>query len=344
MKRKLLCLAPIVLFMFLFSVAYASPKPCTITTKIREVELKIDESTVVEFDLNGIIPDDARIIATFDRAICDVSWGENRTSPTGMISQLNITGVQFGESPLYVYFEGHEDAVTSITVKVINEPGTISFLGIPWDITPKEFEQVLKDKGLEFTSNYNISTSDYWFRFDGVPYEYPYTLDMEIKPCSYTYRSSKNTENSFFPLLTVAGYSVKSIEAEFKPSYSYSNKRIGEPYRLARATYSINEYDIPKQMTIWEVYDDLTAKLTKLYGIPTGSKKEKTFYLQTTWWHAEDGTGVSLKLISMSIVGYSIKIEYGVADESAYLNNVYAIRQWEKQQVVDKLSEDVNGL
>ncbi|MCR4884640.1 MAG: hypothetical protein K6A68_13795 [Clostridiales bacterium] len=305
--------------------------------------MKLDETTTVEFELTGEIPEDALVTAKRENAICDLSWGNNRKSDNGIIMSLNITGILVGETPITVCFKERNDIGVTITVKVINEPGTISFMGIPWDITPEEFDQALQDKGLEFTKKANYSSSDSWFRFEGMPFEPPYSSDIEIKSKSFSYKSSKNTEYRSYPLVKVAGYSVDYIYAKFKPSYSYERKRVGEPYRLARASYSIYESDIPKEMTVWEAYDDLTAKLTKLYGEPKGSEKGSYYTVKTTWWHAEDGTGVSLTMRS-SIGVYSIEIEYGVADESAYLNNVYAIRQWEKQQVVDGLSDDVGGL
>lgn len=344
MKRKLFGLTVLVLCLLLScAVAYASDTTCTLTASIPEVTIKLDETTVVEFEISGSIPSGATAVATRGERICDISWGENRRSENGVILSLNITGILLGETPLTVSIEDHEEIAATITVNVINEPGIISFMGMPWDITPEEFEQALRDNGLEFTSSITSGLSDTWFRFEGMPFEPPYSSDMEIRSKSYSYKSSKNTEYRSYPLVKVAGYTVDYIYAKFKPSYSFERKKVGEPYRLARASYSIYESDIPKEMTVWEAYDDLTAKLTKLYGEPKGSEKGSFYTVKTTWWHAEDGTGVSLTMRS-SIGVYSIEIEYGVADESAYLNNIYAIRQWEKQQVVDGLSDDMGGL
>ena len=342
MKRTLLCVATIILCLFACTIANASDT-CTITASVPEITLKLDESAVVEFEISGSIPKGATAVATRGERICDISWGENRRSENGVVMSLNITGILLGETPLTVSIEDHEDIAATITVKVINEPGIISFMGIPWDVTPEEFDQALREKELDYTRTSNYHSFDDWFRFDGIPFEPPYSYDIEIKSESYSYRSAKNTEHNWKTLTKVAGYPVKSIKAEFKPSYSYERKTVGKPYRLARASYDIWSSDIPKEMTVWEAYDDLTAKLTKLYGEPTGSEKGSYYTVKTTWWHASDGTGVSL-IMTESIGTYSIQIEYGVADEKNYLNNIYAIRQWEKQQVVDGLSDDVGGL
>lgn len=345
MKRKLIGLISMAICLLFCAVAYATGETCTITASVPEVTIKLDETTFVEFEISGTIPEESIVVATISEKICDLSWGENRRSENGVVGSLTITGILPGETLLTVSIENHKDIAATIKVKVVNEPGMISFMGIPWDVTQEEFEQALRNNGLMFTSSTNESSvrSDIWFRFEGVPFEPPYTYDMEIRSKSYSYKSSKNKEYKTYPLLKVAGYDVDYIYAEFKPSYSFAEKKVGEPYRLARASYVIYESDIPKEMAIWEAYDDLTSKLTKLYGEPTGSEKGSSYTIKTTWWHAEDGTGVSL-LMHSSILSGNIEIEYGVADESAYLNNIYEIRQWEKQQVVDGLSDDFGGL
>jgi len=343
MKPKLLCLILSVLCLFTYSTANATGNPCTITASVSEITIKLDETIVIEFEISGDIPKGARATLTREKRICDVSWGKNRRSTNGVVMSLNITGILLGETPLTVSIVDHEDISTTIILKVINEPGAISFMGIPWDVTPEEFDRALQEKGLEFTKTTNYGLSDSWFRFDGIPFEAPYSSDIEISSKSFSYKSSKSTEYRSYPLMKVAGYTVDYIFAKFKPSYSFERKKVGGPYRLARASYKIYETDIPKEMTIWEVYDDLVSKLTKLYGEPTGSEKGGIYTVVKTWWHAKDGTGVSLVMTS-SIGLYSIDIEYGTADEKAYLNNIYAIRQWEKQQVVDGLSDDVGGL
>lgn len=343
MRQKLLGLIVMVLCLLSCAGALAAGDACTLNASVPEVTIKLDETTAVEFEISGSIPAGATAVATRGERICDISWGENRRSENGVVLSLNITGILLGETPLTVSIEDHDDIAATIMVKVINEPGIISFMGIPWDVTPEEFDQALREKELDYTRTSNYHSFDDWFRFDGIPFEPPYSYDIEIKSESYSYRSAKNTEHNWKTLTKVAGYPVKSIKAEFKPSYSYERKTVGKPYRLARASYDIWSSDIPKEMTVWEAYDDLTAKLTKLYGEPTGSEKGSYYTVKTTWWHASDGTGVSL-IMTESIGTYSIQIEYGVADEKNYLNNIYAIRQWEKQQVVDGLSDDVGGL
>lgn len=311
-----------------------------ITPSEAEVIIKPDQKTVIEFELTGNVPSNAYVNAHLDDHICDFDWQEeNRQSKNGVIMAIDLTGLSIGETSLIVNLENHEEVKATVTIKVISDPGTINFRGIAWDITPEEFDQALLNDGIEYEKKNNyLTTVDTWFRFTGIPFEAPYSYNLKIKPESFTY--SSKTDNA---LTFVAGYSTRSIHAEFKPSYSVEKMTIGEPYRLARASYTIWNSDIPKKMTIHEAYQDLVDKLTKLYGEPNGSEDNSSSYrLKETWWHAKDGTGVALTLHHQAI-NY-ITIEYGTADESEYFNNIYTIQQKEKQQVKDSISDNLDGL
>ena len=221
------------------------------------------------------------------------------------------------------------------------EQSKIKFFNIDWNITKEDFDKALTEKGIKYTCSQNYVPFETWSRFDGIPYSAnPYSIEIPNK--TYTYKSTSNTDYHTYPLVKIAGYEVNQINAKFKASYSIEAHTIGEPLLLSRAEYSY--FVIPSQLTVQDVFDDLKSKLTSLYGDPTGEENNRnSYFIKRVWWYAEDGTGVSLRLTS-DLITESISIEYGLADETEYFKDINAIQEWQKQQLLNNNSNNLNGL
>lgn len=341
---KKICVAIIGIITAIILTAHAEnlSKSFIINSSCSDCKLNVNETVTLEIEIVGLTQSTQIIAKANNQYLCDLDWGKMYKTDKGGALPLIIHGRAVGQTDIKIYLVDHEDSFTIIHIDVVGTKGIITFMGIDWDITPEEFDHILLSKSIEYNKTSNILFyPDKWFRFDGIPFEPPYSYNMEVPSKSYRYESTKSTKSKSFPFMKVADYNVSQINATFKASYSIKSKKIGAPYRLARAEYEIWDDAFPKAMTAFDVYEDLINKLSSLYGNPTGSENSSNYLIKKTWWHASDGTGVSLQLYE-SIGIYHINIVYGVADEAAYLNDIFVIRQWEKQQITD--SGNTNGL
>lgn len=227
----------------------------------------------------------------------------------------------------------------------------IRFLGMDWWITETEFEEALFSKGFNITKDYSRPNEDYWFRFAGQPVDVYYVDGKSLPDIPRLKKNYKpnavNGSTLHQSICKVAGYDVSSIDARFLPSYDMNRLVLGNPYRLARVQYSIDAYDLPKDITIYDAFYDLKAKLTSLYGEPTYfSDKPEGGYsgtMRLAYWVSSDGTGVSLEVYHLTYMADYIHIEYAV-DDGEYVRDIHRILIKQKQQKIEDNSHNTEGL
>ena len=230
------------------------------------------------------------------------------------------------------------------------KPETIKFMGLDWLITPEQFENTLTEKEIKYRTEYSSTgeQTDYWFPFVGMGYGIYEHNNYKIPYYTATYYPPKKANGDVLGtyITTVAGYKVDYITTQYGPSYSIEQLKVGKPYRLMRAKYNISSYDLPKKVAAVDAYEDLKAKLTSVYGEPTyQTDKKDGNYLRLSYWYAEDGTGVALDIFYISLWNIcSIEIQYGIADDRNYINDILGIYETQKQQTIDSNLQNTDGL
>lgn len=344
--KKWLCLLftfAVCMFSFAMSESYSGissiiPSSSTITVLCGEetrVDLKIQGYTgILDLGVYGTQ-------STLD--ICSLKWGIPSDTGDCTVVPLIITGISMGSTKLKVYSKNNENCYTLIDVDVVMNQQMIRFMGVDWYITKEEFDSVLETRGIDFNKIAALPRQSFshWISFSEMPFRYNNT-DIDYKDYLSYYESRYKSNNKDNPITTVAGYDVYEFTAKFVPSIS--GNKIGEPYRLLRAEYEIEEKGIPDNLSLRDVYADLSDKLIKLYGSPYKKGGSKLGFIEDyVCWLAEDGTAISMERHDTGILEY-ITIEYGVADDVVYINQLYDIIRQTKQSTINQNSENYEGL
>lgn len=184
----------------------------------------------------------------------------------------------------------------------------ITFRDIPWQSTPLEFVSVLEEEGTYFKDINAWSASSDFTEIKSSYFDVPKWSVSNVP----IYRLERfNGEKK--TVCVVAGYDVERVNACFLPVYSDDtiNIRDMENSQLYEVKYIIKNF--PLGTTIDSAYDDLSARLTELYG--DGEDASGETYERACHWSGENGTSVSLcRGSSASVFGISIpatlSIEY----------------------------------
>jgi hypothetical protein len=229
----------------------------------------------------------------------------------------------------------------------------ITFRDISWRSSPAEFEQALKSEGIDFQydhtySNDGFTTDDIWF--DPAWLENPEEM-ANIKLSEYSRRFKSADSES--PICYAAGYAVTSIYATFLPLYNVATNWIGSTASqtiLFSAKYQIYLHEQKNKYTISynDIWDDLYAKLTNLYGVPgeTETSKGGLASTRTTTWIAFDGTSVKLEYTYGDTYGVLewIIIEYTAAEIEEYKAGMASIIVAKHQKLMDSYLPNTDGL
>jgi len=215
------------------------------------------------------------------------------------------------------------------------QPEHIQFMGMDWLITPDEFGEGLREKGIDYN---DVMTWRYtrWSSLDGFISGYIDDPQIPHKPLEYAKKDSRGNGEI---LTQIAGYEVASIEAYFLPTFDSESLYIGEPYKLFKARIRIYSGAVKNaRMTISSAYTDLNTKLKNLYGEPKYDGKAYSY------WVAKDGTAIYLEIREFSNGTEYIDIRYGINNDVDYVNAIIEIQKKLKQQDPNDISNQYNGL
>lgn len=219
----------------------------------------------------------------------------------------------------------------------------ISFRDVPWFCTESEFAARLKADGInaERYTDERI-TSWVWTSAYGEK-EWAYMIPQYIA----RYHDGDGDDT----MLYVAGYPVASIHAYFLPNCDEEKLIIGpaSTAQFTKAYYHIdsNVREDGAYRSKENIYNDLVAKLTKVYGEPTASGIKTSGGLKediyTCWW-VEGKTGVSVVNHNKSTVPVDIDIVYDYLLVKDYAMKLDRIREGLIKAKDDAQSSNVDGL
>ena len=226
----------------------------------------------------------------------------------------------------------------------------ISFSGFPWSSTPenvKDFFEQQKYKR-QFMDNYGPDTSRHFSSSSyGDGKIIPSVSSKYVSTTSHHYSSE-----SYRSSAKVGGHEVLSFDVNFMRSSQYYNRMYEVGVLFSDSDYFTEE----------EQFDDLTTKLTALYGNPhtytyedeiySGSiyNTEKYRYICNVWLGAE-GTATYLeRSIPLEDDDYdgSVSLYYGLTDSSRWFveteTEYLAKEETKRQEEIKKITEDFSGL
>lgn len=215
----------------------------------------------------------------------------------------------------------------------------ILFSNIPWNITVSELDNSLEALGVEFRSTYSeygnagssLSASSTSFG-DGTVV--PIVGSKHVPTRVYWIQP----ENTFTPLLKVAGHSVSWIYASFYNKY---------PTSLYELDIHVSSN---KLISAEQQYGDLKDKLTVLYGEPhCYFNEDPSTDTYCSVWLGSDDTAVYLKRYHFKRRNSeSVSLCYGLASScDAFLRieeQATIESEQRKNEVLDNIADDYSGL
>lgn len=187
----------------------------------------------------------------------------------------------------------------------------ILFKKIPWGTS---YTDAVKQLGN--ISMRDIRETEYWHTMDDFMYTEGGFSDYNAKIGGYAYASSSSLEGE-----KVAGYDIDDLYMYFVyvPGDDGLLIRDEDHTALIYAYYKIN----PKDLTA--AYEDLTAKLTKLYGDVDGTQSDSFLITDNqNLWNGAEGTMVSLVSRDYESTGTKeIYIKYGFSGAEALMQKAY---------------------
>lgn len=218
-------------------------------------------------------------------------------------------------------------SLTTVCAESVNEPSPILFRGIPWGTNLPTAEAALE----------GISWSNPSVDYAG-DVEHNVLEDGSIKFTDYV-SAKVYAHSSSLKGMKVAGYELSGINMHF----AYTTDETGVlPKDVEHTALVFAEYEI-KPKDIEFVMNDLSSKLTKTYGDPSGHRTTgRSITYDIYYWKGLNDTIVSLVGQSYSSGSSEITIRYSFfgADE-LYQKAMDALAY---EEMLNTDTEDTSGL
>ena len=223
--------------------------------------------------------------------------------------------------------------MASVSFATADTNENIVFHGIPWDISINELASALKERGIPV--GYNDISND--ANMAVWTYEFRNSYEHDIETTGH--KISRYFWNDDV-VVNIAGYPVQRME--FYAHYDITDGVLKQDANESRYYLTNSWFDVDDEMAV-SVYNDLSSKLTRLYG---NGSENTTYIVDNTYtytvWNGANNTAVCLyRSVSDSSDYQFVHLMYGKTNIEETLQNV---RKLVIEKQVQSVAEDVTGL